>query len=63
LKYIRPFEMTVLDNGIRVCTESWNSPVCSIGVFVDAGSRNESPETIGSSHFLEHILFKGSKNR
>ena len=63
LKYVRPFEMTVLDNGVRVCTERWDSPVCAVGVFVDAGSRYESQDTTGTSHFLEHLLFKGTKNR
>jgi len=63
LKYVRPFEMTVLDNGVRVCTERWESPVCAIGVFVDAGSRYENLNTTGTSHFLEHLLFKGTKNR
>jgi processing peptidase subunit beta len=63
LKYVRPFEMTTLDNGIRVCTERWNSPTCAVGVFIDAGSRYESLETSGTAHFLEHLLFKGTKNR
>jgi processing peptidase subunit beta len=63
LKYIRPFEMTVLDNGIRVCTERMESPLCAVGAFVDAGSRYETLETSGTAHFLEHLLFKGTKNR
>jgi hypothetical protein len=63
LKYIRPFEMTVLPNGIRVCTERWDSPVCAVGAFIDAGSRYETLETSGTAHFLEHLLFKGTKNR
>jgi predicted Zn-dependent peptidase len=32
-------------------------------VFFGAGSRNESPKTSGAAHFLEHIHFKGTKNR
>ena len=63
LKYVRPFEMTTLDNGVRVCTESWNSPTAAVGVFVDAGSRYETQDTSGTAHFLEHLLFKGTKNR
>lgn len=63
LKYVRPFEMTVLPNGIRVCTERMDSPLAAIGVFVDAGSRYETVETSGTAHFLEHLLFKGTKNR
>jgi len=63
LKYVRPFEITMLDNGIRVCTERVDSGICSVGAFVDAGSRYETPETSGTAHFLEHIIFKGTKNR
>lgn len=63
LKYVRPFQMTTLPNGVRVCTESWNSPTAAVGVFVDAGSRYETQETSGTAHFLEHLLFKGTKNR
>jgi processing peptidase subunit beta len=63
LKHVRPFEMTTLENGVRVCTERMDSPLCAVGVFVDAGSRYETLETSGSAHFLEHLLFKGTKNR
>ncbi len=63
LKYVRDFKMTTLPNGIRVCTESWDCPTAAVGVFVDAGSRYETLDTCGTSHFLEHILFKGTKNR
>ena len=63
LKFVRPFEMTTLDNGIRVCTERVDSGICSVGAFIDAGSRYETPETSGTAHFLEHIIFKGTKNR
>lgn len=34
-----------------------------INVFVNCGSRSETPETSGSAHFLEHLHFKGTKNR
>jgi len=63
LKYVRNFQMTTLSNGIRVCTESWNSPTAAVGVYVDAGSRYETQDNCGTSHFLEHLLFKGTKNR
>lgn len=63
LKYVRPFEVTTISNGIKVCTESWKSPVSAIGVFIGAGSRNESLPTSGAAHFLEHLHFKGSKRR
>ena len=63
LKYDRPFEVTTISNGIKVCTETWPSPVAAVGVFINAGSRNETPETSGAAHFLEHLSFKGSKRR
>lgn len=63
LKFVRPFEVTTISNGIRVCTEHWNSPVSAVGVFIGAGSRNETIETSGAAHFLEHLHFKGTKKR
>ena len=42
LKYERPMQMTTISNGIRVCTESWNSPTAAVGVFIGAGSRHET---------------------
>lgn len=63
LKYVRPFKTTTLSNGIRVCTENWPSSVAAVGVFIGAGSRNETIETSGAAHFLEHLHFKGTKKR
>ena len=63
LKYVRDFKMTTLPNGIRVCTESWDTQTAAVGVYVDAGSRYETLDTCGTSHFLEHLLFKGTKSR
>ncbi|MBM3668727.1 MAG: insulinase family protein [Actinobacteria bacterium] len=55
---------TVLPGGVRVVTE-WVPGVRSaaMGVWVGAGSRDESPVTTGSAHFLEHLLFKGTRRR
>lgn len=50
-------------NGIRVATEDSGQPTCTIGVWIDAGSRYETPETNGVAHFLEHMAFKGTQNR
>ena len=58
LKYSRPFEMTCLDNGIRVCTEHWPCGLAAIGVIIGAGSRHETLETSGTAHFMEHLHFK-----
>ena len=51
-----------LANGLRVLIES--IPTCrsvSFGIWVKTGSRNETPEENGISHFIEHMLFKGTK--
>jgi predicted Zn-dependent peptidase len=55
---------TRLDNGIHVVTESMaGSHSAAIGFWVDAGSRDEEPAISGASHFLEHLLFKGTETR
>jgi predicted Zn-dependent peptidase len=56
-----PHKLTELDSGVRVVTEA-NPSVRSIalGFWVRVGSRNESIEQAGISHFLEHLLFKGT---
>ncbi|HOJ10081.1 MAG TPA: pitrilysin family protein [Clostridiales bacterium] len=54
----------VLDNGIRiVCEQIPYLRSVSIGIWVGAGSRNESKLNNGVSHFIEHMLFKGTENR
>ncbi len=55
---------TVLPGGLRVVTE--NLPgvrSAAIGVFVAVGSRDETTALSGASHFLEHLLFKGTPER
>ena len=55
---------TVLPGGIRVVTESIGSVrSVSLGVWVGVGSRDEGPESAGASHYLEHLLFKGTPRR
>ena len=55
---------SILTNGIRVITQSVDAvKSVSVGVWVDCGSRWESLETNGISHFIEHMLFKGTANR
>jgi predicted Zn-dependent peptidase len=50
-----------LDNGCRVVTEVVDGArSASLGVFVAVGSRHEPAAVAGSSHFLEHLLFKGT---
>ncbi|MGE5629826.1 MAG: M16 family metallopeptidase [Caulobacteraceae bacterium] len=58
------FQKELLINGIRIVTEEIpyvNS--VSIGIWVKVGSRYENEENNGISHFIEHMLFKGTKDR
>ncbi len=57
------YQKTVLDNGTRVITERDPSRLVSVGLWVEVGSRDEDELTNGSSHFLEHMLFKGTPTR
>ncbi|MGH3414507.1 MAG: M16 family metallopeptidase [Marmoricola sp.] len=55
---------TVLPGGLRVVTEAMPSVrSASVGVFVGVGSRDETASQHGASHFLEHLLFKGTSDR
>ncbi len=61
---IRDIETTTLDNGIRVITEQMaHVRSVSLGVWIGTGSRRESSDENGISHFIEHMVFKGTKNR
>jgi predicted Zn-dependent peptidase len=55
---------TRLANGIRVVTERMPEALSvSLGVWVGVGGRDEADELAGASHFLEHLLFKGTSTR
>src|ERR1700710_2155748 len=55
---------TVLPGGLRVVTEAMPGVrSASVGVWVPVGSRDEAPSLAGTSHFLEHLLFKGTSTR
>jgi predicted Zn-dependent peptidase len=55
---------TTLPNGIKVITEAMpHVRSVSVGVWVSSGSRREAAEQNGISHFIEHMLFKGTANR
>lgn len=58
------YQRSDLPNGIRVVTEHIPSVASAcIGVWIDNGSRDEPAEWTGISHFIEHLLFKGTKHR
>ena len=58
------FQKSKLDNGLRVVTgEMPHTRSVSMCVFVGVGSRYEADEQAGLSHYLEHMLFKGTQMR
>ena len=61
---LAPYTKSILPNGIRLLTASMPATrAVSIAFYVGTGSRFEREEESGASHFLEHILFKGTKRR
>jgi predicted Zn-dependent peptidase len=57
-----PAQLTTLDSGVRVVTEAMPSVrSIALGFWVRTGSRDEGDEQAGLSHFLEHLLFKGTE--
>src|SRR6478609_7676932 len=55
---------TVLPGGLRIVSETMPGVrSASVGIWVGVGSRDEQPSLAGSSHFLEHLLFKGTATR
>ena len=57
------FKQTQLDNGLTIIAETTASASMAAGFFVRTGSRDETPEIAGVSHFLEHMVFKGTERR
>lgn len=60
---IMEHQMWTLPNGIRVVHKQTSSSVAYCGLLIHAGSRDEQPEQHGLAHFIEHVLFKGTKKR
>ncbi|MDQ2924100.1 MAG: insulinase family protein, partial [Acidobacteriota bacterium] len=60
----RDIRKTTLPNGLLVLTERMSHlRSVSMGVWIDSGSRDETPERNGISHFIEHMVFKGTTTR
>ncbi|MBE9550695.1 MAG: insulinase family protein [Proteobacteria bacterium] len=58
------FNKTVLKNGVRIISEQLEHlQSVSLGIWVDTGSRDELKEENGICHFIEHMIFKGTRNR
>lgn len=53
----------VLKNGIRIIHQETNSPVSHFGVLINTGSRDEEADEQGIAHFIEHVIFKGTRTR
>ena len=53
----------VFENGIRVVHQQTSSPVAYCGLAMNVGTRDESSTESGMAHFVEHMLFKGTKRR
>ncbi len=62
MKPAEAHRLSTLENSIRVATERMSSVrSVALGVWIAAGSRSEPDEQAGVSHFIEHLLFKGSR--
>ena len=58
------YTLHTLSNGLQVAVKSTtNTRIAHIGLFIDAGSRDELPTEVGMAHLLEHMLFKGTSHR
>ena len=56
--------MTQLENGLTIASvEMPHRASVSLGIWVGVGGRHEPEEISGVSHFIEHLLFKGTKRR
>ena len=56
-------EFKILDNGMSIINDQIDIESASIGVWIGAGSSNEKKDECGIAHMLEHMAFKGTKNR
>lgn len=60
----KEYELIELPNGIRIIHKEVNyTKIAHVGIMLDMGSRDESPEEQGLAHFLEHMVFKGTSKR
>ncbi|XP_016005346.2 cytochrome b-c1 complex subunit 1, mitochondrial isoform X1 [Rousettus aegyptiacus] len=63
LQNVPETQVSLLDNGLRVASEQSSQPTCTVGVWIDVGSRYETEKNNGAGYFVEHLAFKGTKNR
>lgn len=63
LRNVPETELTTLNSGLKVASENTGGATCTVGLWIDAGSRYEMASNNGVAHFLEHMVFKGTHNR
>jgi len=56
-------DVSTSSNGLTIASQNTGGEACTVGLWVDAGARCESPGSNGAANFLEHMLFKGTQNR
>lgn len=59
----KEYKVYSLNNSIRLVIQPVHSPITHLGLFIDAGSRDEAAGEHGMAHFIEHIIFKGTRKR
>jgi predicted Zn-dependent peptidase len=57
------YDTFTLPNGIKIIHKYSSSSVAHCGLMVNTGSRDERPQEHGMAHFIEHVIFKGTKRR
>lgn len=57
------YQTFTFSNGIRIIHHQTATRAAHLGIFINAGSRDETKDEQGMAHFIEHTLFKGTKNR
>src|SRR5258708_6837921 len=64
VKEVRNIRRQMLPHDLTVTPEKMEHiPSASIGIWLQNGSRDEPPQSTGISHFIEHMVFKGTKHR
>ncbi|XP_069865523.1 cytochrome b-c1 complex subunit 1, mitochondrial-like [Dipodomys merriami] len=58
LQNVPETQVSVLGNGLRVASEQSSQPTCTVGVWINAGSRYENQKNNGAGYFVEHLAFK-----
>jgi predicted Zn-dependent peptidase len=63
MKHSAEYRYFTLQNGIRIVYGYSNSPIVHLGLFINTGTRDETLKEHGMAHFIEHVIFKGTRKR